>query len=165
MTLLLPPCDTEERCLFEQRFWSKVQRGMCNECWEWQGCLKGSGLGYGAICLRGRMVRAHRVVLALSLNRELLPTEHALHTCDNTRCCNPAHLYVGDHVQNMKDTAVRNRRVGLKGSANPRAKLTEEAVRIIRNSDAPLNTMAERFGVDASLISLVRLRKVWKHVT
>jgi hypothetical protein len=164
MTLLLPSFGTEERCLFEQRFWSKVRRAGCDECWEWQGCLKGSGLGYGSICLRGRMVRAHRVALALSLNRELLPTEHALHTCDNTRCCNPAHLYPGDHAQNMKDTVLRGRRKGLKGSANPRAKLTEEVVRIIRASDAPLHVMAQRFDVDESLISLVRLRKVWTHV-
>jgi hypothetical protein len=64
----------------------------------------------------------------------------------------------------MKDTVLRGRRKGLKGSANPRAKLTEEVVRIIRASDAPLHVMAQRFDVDESLISLVRLRKVWTHV-
>lgn len=160
----LPAEGTTERITLESRFWAKIKRSSPEECWEWSGSLKGSGRGYGAICFRGRMVRAHRLALALHLCRDLSPDEHALHRCDNTRCCNPHHLYVGDHAQNMRDTADRHRRIGLRGSTNPRAKLTEEAVATIRASDAPLGELAARFGVDQSLISLVRLRKVWKHV-
>lgn len=160
----LPAAGSTGRFSFEERFWAKVKKGAPNECWDWQGCLKGSGRGYGSISLGRRMVRAHRVALTLALGRELQPTEHALHTCDNTRCCNPAHLYAGDHAQNMRDTAIRHRRRPLRGAQNPQAKLTEGAVRLIRASNATLQVLADQFGVDQSLISLVRLRKVWKHV-
>ncbi len=160
----LPAEGSTERLSFEKRFWAKVDKGDPSDCWEWQGCFKGSGRGYGAVSLGRRMVRAHRVALALALGRELLPTEHALHHCDNSRCCNPAHLYAGDHAQNMRDTAIRHRRTALRGVQNPRAKLTDDAVRFIRESDATLQVLADQFGVDQSLISLVRLRKIWKHV-
>ena len=110
------------------------------------------------------MVRAHRVALSLRLGRDLLTKEHALHSCDNTRCCNPAHLYPGDHAQNMRDTATRQRRIGLKGASNPQAKLKEADVLTIRAADRTLTQLATQFGVDPSLISLIRLRKIWKHV-
>ena len=160
----LPCKGTEERASLARRFWAKVQREAGEGCWEWKGSLKGSGRGYGAFCYQGRMVRAHRVALALRLGRDLLTQEHALHSCDNTRCCNPMHLYPGDHAQNMRDTVTRQRRNGFKGSANPRAKLTEAAVRAIRSSNETLSHLAAQFGVDQSLISMIRLRKVWKHV-
>ncbi len=64
----------------------------------------------------------------------------------------------------MRDTAIRHRRTALRGVQNPRAKLTDDAVRFIRESDATLQVLADQFGVDQSLISLVRLRKIWKHV-
>jgi hypothetical protein len=160
----LPTAGSAERLSFEKRFWSKVRKVDPSDCWEWQGCLKGSGRGYGSIALGSRMVRAHRVALSLALGRELLDTEHALHRCDNTRCCNPNHLYAGDHSQNMRDTAERHRRRPMRGAQNPRAKLTDDDVRTIRASNSPLRVMAEQFGVDQSLISLIRLRKAWKHV-
>jgi hypothetical protein len=52
----------------------------------------------------------------------------------------------------------------MRGAQNPRAKLTDDDVRTIRASNSPLRVMAEQFGVDQSLISLIRLRKAWKHV-
>ena len=161
---LLPPEGTQERLAFEHRFWAKVRKDTTSSCWEWRGSLKGSGQGYGAFSYRGRMVRAHRVALALRLGRDLLTKEHALHSCDNTRCCNPAHLYPGDHAQNMRDTATRQRRIGLKGASNPQAKLKEADVLTIRAADRTLTQLATQFGVDPSLISLIRLRKIWKHV-
>jgi len=164
MMLNLPVAGSEARVLFEDRFWAKIKKGPLDACWEWQGCLKGSGRGYGSVALGRRMVRAHRVALALKLGRELLDIEHALHRCDNSRCCNPDHLYLGDHVQNMRDKVSRSRCKGLKGVQNPRSKLTDDAVRVIRSTNEPLQVMAARFGVHQSVVSLVRLRKLWKHV-
>jgi hypothetical protein len=64
----------------------------------------------------------------------------------------------------MQDSVVRQRRKGLKGSTNPRAKLTEDQVSAIRTSTETLAVLAVRYDVDQSLISLIKLRKAWKHV-
>lgn len=54
--------------------------------------------------------------------------------------------------------------LNITGEMNGAAKLTEESVRAIRASDERLVTLAARYGVSISTISLVRLRKAWRHV-
>lgn len=42
--------------------------------------------------------------------------KHVLHTCHNSLCVAPHHLYLGDHAQNMRDTATSGRRgIGFDG--------------------------------------------------
>lgn len=52
-----------------------------------------------------------------------------------------------------------------RGERNPNAILTDDQVREIRADTSPLAVAAARYGVSVSLISLVRLRKAWRHVT
>lgn len=76
-------------------------------CWNWAGALSGSGYG---ILQRGRrgdgLVRAHRVAYELA-HGPIPEGRLILHACDNKRCCNPAHLNVGDHSQNLKEAWAR----------------------------------------------------------
>lgn len=51
------------------------------------------------------------------------------------------------------------------GVNSKHAKLNDGKVRLIRQSTATCRELAEQFGVDCSVISRVRQRKVWKHVT
>lgn len=68
----------------------------------------------------------------------------------------------GTKKDNYED-AVRHG-TNTRGELMGTSKLTEEAVREIRASDEWPRFLAKKFGVDKSLIWLMRTRKIWKHV-
>jgi len=88
---------------FSDRFWDKVDK-QSNGCWEWLG---GTNKGYGAVSHEGSMKLAHRVAWRL-LNGGIPSGVLVLHKCDNRRCVNPEHLYLGSYSDNNLDRAVRN---------------------------------------------------------
>lgn len=73
-----------------ERFWSKVDKGPDDACWEWQGGR--SSIGHGHFALRSdRKVQAHR----FAYEKVVGPIPEGLvldHLCRNPPCCNPAHL-------------------------------------------------------------------------
>lgn len=65
--------------------------------------------GYGVIRSDdGRTMLAHRAAYAVLVG-PIPPGMHVLHSCDNPPCCNPQHLRVGTHEDNMRDRDVRGR--------------------------------------------------------
>lgn len=82
-----------------------------------------------------------------------------LHTCDNPTCCNPRHLYLGDHAQNMRDKAERGRTAG---ENHPSAKLTADQAAEIRMSSEPSRVLAERYALSMSHVAHIRKGDFWK---
>lgn len=76
-------------------------------CHPWMGWR--DKRNYGGSQIDSKKIRVHRWLLGYLRGVELTAGEEACHTCDNPPCCNPAHLYVGDHKQNMHDMAIRGR--------------------------------------------------------
>lgn len=114
--------------------WEKIERRDPDECWPWLGYMSG---GYGRLDMFGIPgVRAHRAAYIRANPGSIDLTEKdgifVLHTCDNPICCNPKHLYLGDHAQNMKDKKDRRRSPYYPKATGPRCKLTEEDVRNVR---------------------------------
>lgn len=89
------------------RFWSMVDRADDpNVCWVWT--RSGFISGYGQFKVKERNLRAHRV--AWEVTHGTIPDGlSVLHRCDNRRCCNPAHLWLGTHRQNMADMQRKGR--------------------------------------------------------
>lgn len=75
-------------------------------CWLWTSAV--TSRGYPVIQWQGQALYVHRAVLELALD-EPLGERFACHRCDVKRCVNPAHLYAGDHAQNMRDMVERGR--------------------------------------------------------
>lgn len=76
-----------------------------NGCWEWQGVMHHSG--YGCLRQNGKFAQAHRVSYAAFKGE---PGDLLLcHTCDNPRCINPGHLFLGTHADNMADMKAKGR--------------------------------------------------------
>jgi hypothetical protein len=87
-----------------ERFWKKVDIKGPDECWEWKASLRND---YGQIKVNGRMMRANRV--AWELTNGMIPDNKlVLHKCDNRKCVNPNHLYIGTKSDNVLDRANRN---------------------------------------------------------
>lgn len=86
------------------RFWSKVSIGNPNECWLWQGSLRGDG--YGQMFAQGK----HRAVHRFSHYIHTLEWPPVVrHKCDNRKCVNPHHLIGGTQSDNMQDVLDRGR--------------------------------------------------------
>lgn len=89
----------------EDSFWAKTRLAP-NGCIEWQQRLDGSG--YGRLRWNRRQEAAHRVAYVLTFG-EFPREEQVLHQCDNPRCVNPSHLFLGNHTVNMRDAAAKGR--------------------------------------------------------
>lgn len=75
-------------------------------CWEWLG--QKITFGYGEVYFRNKRWRTHRLSVWLFKGHFDLSLD-VCHTCDNKICCNPDHLWVGTHRENMIDHVVKGR--------------------------------------------------------
>lgn len=141
-----------------ERFWSKVGIGAPNECWNWTACVSAR---YGQIGVDGKLQKSNRVAFYLTHGR--WPEPCARHTCDNTLCCNPAHIVEGTQVQNMEDRNERGRQA--RKESHGRVKLTAAEVGQIRHkyktSAVLQRELAEEFGVSRSHVSSLVSHRYW----
>ena len=77
-----------------------------NGCWEFYGAT--TGQGYGNIHYQGRKQYVHRIVFRI-MNGKIPHGILVLHNCDNPRCCNPDHLFLGTHKDNTADMIAKDR--------------------------------------------------------
>ena len=137
------------------RFWSNVDIGNNDDCWVYQGTVAASG--YGLIGVARRQPAAHRVAWMLQ-NKKLIPdTMFVLHSCDNKACCNPNHLRLGTHRDNMNDAVMRNRILDTRarGTGHYNSNLTEGDILAIRGRFAKGEmsvVLAEEFNLSTSNI-------------
>ena len=146
------------------RFESKYTKGEPEECWEWQG--QGLKTGYGAFSIGSKNYRAHR--LSYSLAKGEIPEGKIIcHSCDNRKCVNPKHLWLGTDKTNAEDREAKGRGVRLHGKDNPASKLTNSDILKIRLRDAEgisSRKIAALMGVNKSTISRLLLGETWAHI-
>jgi hypothetical protein len=95
------------RASLQTRFEAKVKK-MENGCHEWQSTIHRDG--YGKFWDGRGQTQAHRIAYAIYKGNPF--DQWVLHTCDNRRCVNPDHLYLGTPTQNAQDMFRRGRAVG-----------------------------------------------------
>lgn len=147
------------------QFWSRVEVDRDDKvCWPWRGSRHPSG--YGSFAYAKGKHLAHR--MAYHLAKGVDPGAlKVCHTCDNPPCCNPAHLFLGTHADNMQDMIAKGRRTlsDQVGENNGAAKLTNADVEKIRAQIAERRTnvaIAREFGVTHHMVSKIRRGRAWR---
>lgn len=145
------------------RFWSRVDVRGPDECWPWTGSRK--AFGYGQMWDGEKMERAHRIAFLITTGA-LAHGAPVRHSCDNPPCCNPSHLLGGTHLDNMRDRAERGRTARIFGESNAQAKLTDDAIRFIREHRGKLlqRELGDMFGVTQNMVSKIQLGQAWPHL-
>ena len=139
--------ELEKRILARRRIDEK-------DCWNWDGGHLPSG--YGIYRFEGYTYRVHRLAMTLWRDFSYSSPLYVLHKkeCNNRKCFNPDHLYIGTQYNNMHDM------IELGNHRYP-TKLTKEQVEEIRSSKKKCVELAATYGVDGSTISKVRLGRRW----
>jgi len=145
----------------EKRLWEKVRKGTVAQCWPWLGFCNEKG--YGRVWINGKGYYAHRVIYQLAnpgTIRRAAPKDRFAsgflrHKCDNPLCCNPAHLEIGTHADNMRDKLERGRQHTFMSIESPRAKLTAhdaQQIRLHRANGVTRKALALLYEVSVSTI-------------
>jgi hypothetical protein len=123
---------------------------------------KGSGKKlYPKIGIGKKVHSIHRLMFSW-FTKESMENKLVCHSCDNPKCINPEHLWLGTNKENLADMVIKNRQA--KGSKIGAAKLTEDQVKYIKNSGLSGYELAEVFNVAASTINSAKRGKTWRHV-
>lgn len=150
-----------------KRFGTKYAVNEETDCWEWQAGI--GTQGYGRFKIQQpepRTVYAHRV--SFVMHAGAIPEGSlVLHKCDNRRCVNPAHLFLGSQLDNMQDMAKKGRDINRVGSKNPNAKLSDTDVFDIydfyEKTKSTLKVAAE-WNITKNMAWLIVRGKQWKHL-
>lgn len=183
-----------EYCQKEFRTFSTKQRWCCDECSflgrrklnekngciEWTGNINNGGYGVMRIHPSNKMYSAHRYAWEY-VNGAIAKGLCVCHKCDNPKCTNPDHLFLGTHYDNNHDRSLKKRSgkrtfseeelkhysLLNRGEKNNAAKLTEQQVKeiyklkhLVKKKD-----LAARFGVSEGQIKCIWSKKRWKYLT
>jgi hypothetical protein len=126
-----------------------------NGCWIWQ---KGkSNTGYGLISIYDKNMisftaKAHRA--SYMINVGPIPEGLSiLHRCDNPPCCNPEHLTLGTHRQNMFDRKMKGRHANGNGRV-----IDRERVRQLFKDGKTIIQVANELGAHFDTIKKIKRR-------
>lgn len=135
-----------------------------NNCWEWTGSLWSNG--YGRLRYDNKHQRAHRV--SYLLHKGLIPDGLLVcHTCDNPKCINPKHLFLGTNKDNMDDADKKGRyhQKFIPGGIPASTKLTKDDVGIIRQLiNKELQAIADTYQVSITTIKQINAGKTFKGI-
>lgn len=135
-----------------------------NGCWYCSA--GGENSRYGTIYHQGSNISNHTAAW-LCWHGPIPKGQCVLHKCDNMRCVNPDHLFLGTNDDNSKDMVSKDRQWKPKGELNSCARFNEQDIQEIRGmleSGYSQSFIAQYFKTSQSVISLIKNGQRWGHV-
>lgn len=154
---MVNPCKRIDVRYFAERSRVNATTG----CHEWTRHVNAGG--YGTASYKNKHWAAHR--LAWTFLRGPIPAGMIVcHRCDNRRCINPDHLFLGTTQDNVDDKMQKGRFVARRGSRSGTAKLTDAQALAIRLDTRTQDVIANEYGVSQATVSLIKQGKAWTMV-
>ena len=141
---------------FIERFWKKIEKDDSEECWEWLGCCNDKG--YGQVGVNGIMKYVHRISWELSRGMKIPKGMYICHKCDNRRCCNPRHLFLGTPKDNSQDMVMKERGTG------SFTKQHVEKIFILLEKGVSQRSVAKQFDTKQCTISAIATGRNYSHL-
>jgi len=136
--------------------WRKQYEVSTGGCWNWTGSINFHG--YGQKMIAKKNFRAHRIFYQKYKGR--IPAGLCvLHKCDNKKCVNPEHLFLGTDQDNATDCIRKGRTA--RGSKQHVSKLNASQVLQIRKDRRPQKLIAKAYGVTPTCIMYIQKRRNW----
>ena len=163
--------NAEPAYIRNSRFYRKIDITPLG-CWNWTGANDGR---YGQFSVGGKLVKAHRY--AYQIWRAPIPDgKNVCHKCDNPKCVNPSHLFLGTQSDNLRDCAQKGRNpmqthpeksafktlpdaVRPRGDTHGKTKIAERDLGEIRTSALSTEELANAYGVHRTAIQRIRSGK------
>ncbi len=130
-----------------------------NGCLSWTGKLDKNGYGLMPSGKGGTHLRATRYAWTRT-HGDIGEGLCVCHKCDNPRCVNVEHMFLGTPSENAADRT----RKGREAKGETISKLDEYKVREIRALDLPQEDIAWMYGISKSQVCRIKLRQCWQHL-
>jgi len=152
----------------EDRFWAKVDKSAPNGCWEWTASINDHGYGQFGIAHGNNPERAHRFAWR-QMRGEIPKDRWVLHKCDNRKCCNPDHLFLGTAKDNTQDCIKKGRFVpSLKPGQDHRLRKWDAehvlSIRWFAKMKYPRWEIGRKVGVPLETVQDIASRQTWKEI-
>lgn len=152
-----------------QRFFDKVQK--TETCWIWTAAIRGKS-GYGCLKYRNKIIDAHRVSWMIHYG-EIPKGLCVCHHCDNRKCVNPNHLFLGSHKDNMQDCSLKGRIVIPNGnkfknghfafnSSITKQRADEIREKIVQRKGMTLKELSLKENISYQLIRDINCNRIYK---
>jgi len=134
-----------------------------NGCWDWKGIIEHTGYAVLAVRPPIKAQRASWIIHKGEIPKGLL----VCHACDNPKCTNPDHLWLGTHKENIQDRVKKGRSNTQKGSRLKVSKIDEIQALEIKKLLITGMSCAEigrKYSLSIKIISRIKNVETWKHV-